>query len=88
MDSNKERKVSVIGADGDSDVRPSPVEGVESPIHALALPGMGIPLLDNLQLEALSKMCLEQKRWVFQIILAPLNIPRGTGSPLNPVAVF
>ena len=84
----KERKVSVIGADGDSDVRPSPVEGVESPIHALALPGMGIPLLDNLQLEALSKMCLEQKRWVFQIILAPLNIPRGTGSPLNPVAVF
>lgn len=84
----KERKVSVIGADGDSDVRPSPVEGVESPIHALALPGMGIPLLDNLQLEALAKVCAAQKRWNFQIILAPLNIPRGTGSPLNPVAVF
>lgn len=84
----KERKVSVIGADGDSDVRPSPVEGVDSPIHALALPGMGIPLLDNLQLEALAKICIAEKRWIFQIILAPLNIPRGTGSPLNPVAVF
>ncbi len=84
----KDRKVSVIGADGDSDVRPSPVAGVESPVHALALPGMGIPLLDNLQLEPLAKLCNDEKRWTFQIILAPLNIPRGTGSPLNPVAVF
>lgn len=84
----KERKVSVIGADGDSDVRPSPVTGVESPFHALALPGMGIPLLDNLHLEELAKVCASEKRWIFQIILAPLNIPRGTGSPLNPVAVF
>ena len=33
MELFKERKVSVIGADGDSDVRPSPVEGVHSPIH-------------------------------------------------------
>ena len=84
----KDRKVSVIGADGDSDVRPSPVTGVESPIHALALPGMGIPLLDNLDLEALGSACAEEKRWTFQIALAPLNIPRGTGSPLNPIAIL
>jgi kynurenine formamidase len=84
----KERKVSVIGADGDSDVRPSPVTGVESPIHVLALPGMGIPLLDNLQLEALATACAQEKRWTFQIALAPLNIPRGTGSPVNPIAIL
>ncbi|CAB5240803.1 unannotated protein [freshwater metagenome] len=84
----KERKVSVIGADGDSDVRPSPVTGVESPIHVLALPGMGIPLLDNLYLESLAQACGQEKRWTFQIALAPLNIPRGTGSPVNPIAIL
>ena len=84
----KDRKVSVIGADGDSDVRPSPVEAVSSPIHVLALPALGIPLLDNLQLEALGDACAAEKRWTFQFVLAPLNIPGGTGSPVDPIAVF
>ena len=88
MELFKERKVSVIGADGDSDCRPSPVEGVGSPIHVLALPGLGIPLLDNLQLEAVASKCAQLKRWTFQMIIAPLNIPGGTGSPVNPIAVF
>jgi len=88
MELFKERKISVIGADGDSDVRPSPVEGVGSPIHVLALPALGIPLLDNLQLEKLAETCSNLNRWTFQLILAPLNIPGGTGSPLDPVAVF
>jgi kynurenine formamidase len=84
----KERKVSVIGADGDSDCRPSPVEGVGSPIHVLALPGLGIPLLDNLNLEAVAAKCAELNRWTFNVVIAPLNIPRGTGSPVNPIAIF
>ena len=88
MELFKERQVSVIGADGDSDVRPSPVTGVGSPIHVLALPAMGIPLLDNLQLEAIATACSDEKRWTFQMIIAPLNVPRGTGSPVNPIAVL
>jgi kynurenine formamidase len=88
MELFKERKISVIGADGDSDVRPSPVSDVDSPIHVLALPGLGIPLLDNLQLEALAAKCAELKRWTFALAIAPLNIPRGTGSPVNPIAIF
>lgn len=88
MELFKERKVSVIGADGDSDVRPSPVADVESPIHVLALTGMGIPLLDNLNLEKLAIACSVAQQWTFQVILAPLNIPRGTGSPVNPIAIL
>lgn len=88
MELFKERKVSVIGADGDSDVRPSPVEGVGSPIHVLALPGLGIPLLDNLQLEAVASKCAQLNRWTFNLVISPLNIPRGTGSPVNPIAIF
>jgi kynurenine formamidase len=83
-----ERQVSVLGADGDSDVRPSPVEGVTSPIHVLALTMMGVPLLDNLDLEELAEACAAESRWEFLIVVSPLNVPGGTGSPVNPVAVL
>ncbi|MFI0816064.1 cyclase family protein [Streptomyces sp. NPDC021098] len=83
-----ERGIALLGGDGDSDVRPSPVEGVHSPVHALALTAMGVPLLDNLDLEALSAATAEAGRHTFQLVVAPLNVPGGTGSPVNPVAVL
>ncbi|WP_328296591.1 cyclase family protein [Streptomyces sp. NBC_00435] len=83
-----ERAVSLLGSDGDSDVRPSPVEGLHSPVHALAVAAMGVPLLDNLDLEALSAACAEAGRHEFMIVVTPLDIPGGTGSPVNPVAVL
>ena len=88
MELFKERKISVIGADGDSDVRPSPVSDLHSPIHILALPALGIPLLDNLQLEKLAMECKNRSRWTFQFSILPLNVPHGTGSPVNAVATF
>ncbi|MFF4102051.1 cyclase family protein [Streptomyces sp. NPDC001903] len=83
-----ERAVALLGGDGDSDLRPSPVEGVHSPVHALAVAAMGMPLLDNLDLEALAAACAEAGRHEFMIVVAPLNVPGGTGSPVNPVAVL
>jgi len=83
-----DRGVAVLGGDGDSDVRPSPVAGVHSPIHALALTALGIVLLDNLDLEALSAACAAHGQYDFLLVVAPLNVPRGTGSPVNPIAVL
>ncbi len=83
-----ERGIALLGGDGDSDVRPSPVEGVHSPVHALAVAAMGVPLLDNLDLEALSAACAEARRYEFMIVVSPLRVPGGTGSPVNPVAVL
>lgn len=83
-----ERAIALLGGDGDSDVRPSPVEGLHSPVHALAITAMGVPLLDNLDLEALSAACAEAGRYAFMLAVAPLNVPGGTGSPVNPVAVL
>ncbi|MEU4213355.1 cyclase family protein [Streptomyces sp. NPDC026206] len=83
-----ERGIALLGGDGDSDVRPSPVEGLHSPVHALAVAAMGVPLLDNLDLEALSAACAGTGRHEFLLVVAPLNIPGGTGSPVNPVAVL
>jgi kynurenine formamidase len=83
-----ERGLSCLGGDGDSDVRPSPVEGLHSPIHVLALTAMGLPLLDNLDLEPLSRECAAARQYEFLFVVAPLSIPGGTGSPVNPVAVL
>ncbi|BAS12016.1 conserved hypothetical protein [Arthrobacter sp. Hiyo8] len=57
-------------------------------IHVLAITAMGLPLLDNLDLEDLGTACAEEDRYRFMFVVAPLNIPRGTGSPINPLAVF
>ena len=83
-----EREVSVLGADGDSDARPSPVDGMLSPVHALALNAMGVHLLDNLQLEDVAAACAQEERWEFLCVVAPLRVPGGTGGPVNPIAIF
>ena len=84
----KERDVAVIGCDGVSDVMPSGVEGLANPLHELVLAGLGMPILDNLDLEALARVAAEQKRETFLYVGAPLRVVGGTGSPLNPLAVF
>jgi kynurenine formamidase len=83
-----ENDVCMLASDGDSDTRPSPVEEVESPIHALALSAMGMPLMDNVYLESLAATCERLNRWEFHCSIAPLRVPGGTGSPVNPIATF
>ncbi len=83
-----ERQVAILGGDGDSDAHPSPVEGVGHPIHVLAIVAMGMCLLDNLDLERLSEACSEAGTFEFLLAVAPLIVPGGTGSPVNPIAVL
>jgi kynurenine formamidase len=83
-----EREISLLGGDGDSDARPSPVEGIGGPIHVLSITAMGMCLLDNLDLESLSRACAEAATFEFLLVVAPLIVPGGTGSPVNPVAVL
>ncbi len=83
-----ERGVAALGSDGNSDTAPSTTEGVSFPIHVLAITAMGIHLLDYLQLEDLREECERQRRWEFFFVAVPLRITGGTGSPVNPVAVF
>ena len=83
-----ERQVAILGGDGDSDAHPSPVEGVGHPIHVLAIVAMGMCLLDNLDLERLSEACSEAGTFEFLLAVAPLIVPGGTGSPVNPIAIL
>jgi kynurenine formamidase len=83
-----DRGVAMLGSDEASDVVPSQVEGVGLPIHQMALVAMGIHIFDNCDLEELSKQAAQRKRWAFLLTAAPMAIPGGTGSPLNPIATF
>jgi len=58
------------------------------PIHTVAIPYMGLPLVDNADLEALSRTCAQLRRHEFQFVIAPLVVTGGTGSPVNPLALF
>jgi len=84
----KARDVAMLGSDGVSDVMPSGVEGRVNPLHELVLVGLGMPLLDNLDLDAVAAAARERQRWEFLFVAAPLRVVGGTGSPLNPLAVF
>ena len=85
-----ERQVAILGGDGVHDPIPSGriAPGWPMPIHMIGLVSMGLHLLDNLDLEPVARVCAEEARWAFLLTLAPLRIPGGTGSPLNPIALF
>ena len=84
----KDRDIAVLGSDAASDVIPSGIDGISHPVHMLTLHAMGVHLLDNLDLGALSRAARERGRWRFLLTTAPLAVPGGTGSPLNPIATF
>jgi len=87
----RERGVALLGCDGISDVIPSGLEGTGlngRPVHILAIPAMGLGLIDNCDLEELVDACKARNRWAFFLSIAPLKLRRGTASPVNPIAVF
>ena len=49
---------------------------------------MGVHLLDNADLEALSTACAKHNRYEFLFTMAPLILERGTASPVNPIALL
>ena len=83
-----ERRIGVLGSDGNNDAASSAVEGVDFPVHVLAINAMGLHLLDYLHLEDLLAVCEHLRRWSFLCVIAPLRLPTGTGSPVNPIAIF
>ena len=57
-------------------------------VHHILIPYMGMPIVDNADLEEAARVCAELERWEFQLVVAPLVIEGATGSPVNPVAIF
>jgi kynurenine formamidase len=83
-----DRKVAALGSDSNNDTSPSAAEGVDFPVHVLALNAMGLHLLDWLQFDDLVPICADAGRWSFLCVIAPLRLEHGTGSPVNPIAIL
>ena len=57
-------------------------------LHNFALTILGIQVLDRADFQALATAAAARNRWEFMLTIAPLPIPNGTGSPVNPIAMF
>ena len=83
-----ERDIALLGADAVHEA-PDNVPGLGfNPIHRYAIVARGMNLLDNLNLDDVAEVAAELNRWEFMIVVAPLRVPGGTGSPVNPIAIF
>lgn len=85
----REKQVAMLVSDGDSDVAPLPAfERWASAFHAVAIPYLGLPLVDNAELEELARISAARKRWEFLLVVAPWRMTGATSSPVNPIAIF
>ncbi len=73
---------------------PPPDEPIETTtrfpirLHQIGIPAMGLVLLDYCRVEELARRCRDIARSEFLFMAAPLALPGGTGSPVNPLAVL
>jgi len=66
-----------------------PPRGEESmPVHCVLVRDMGMTIGEMFDLEALAEVCRRLQRWTFLFSAHPLQITGGTGSPLEPKAIF
>ncbi|MEX2228151.1 MAG: hypothetical protein WEB13_00800 [Dehalococcoidia bacterium] len=61
--------------------------GLAWPVHGV-LYSFGVALMDNSLLQPVAEACAEEGRYEFMLMVLPLPVQGGTGSPVNPVAMF
>jgi hypothetical protein len=61
---------------------------VPLPLHQIGLAAMGLCVLDCVDTETLRALCAEEGSSEFVLVVAPLRLPGGTASAVNPLAVF
>jgi kynurenine formamidase len=84
----KQRDIAVLGWET-PDYAPHPAGDLPpSSLHNFVLTILGVHLLDRADFDAVSQAAAARNRWEFMLTIAPLPIPHGTGSPVNPIAVF
>ena len=83
-----DRDVALFGGDTAHEVRDN-IPGFDvTVVHKFAIVARGVNLFDNLDLEKAAETAARLRRWEFLFMASPVRVPQGTGSPINPVAVF
>ena len=90
----RQRDVAVLASEVSLSVLPFPpttqITDADDylPVHNFVIAALGAIVLDNLDLDALGEASAARKRWSFLVTMAPIALPHGTGSPINPTALF
>ena len=61
--------------------------GIPWTVHGVLF-AYGVALVDNVLLEPLAQACAEEGTYEFMLTINPLRVKGGTGSPVNPIALF
>jgi hypothetical protein len=72
----KARDVAVVGADG------------ANADHQLTIAGLGVYLIDNVDLSRAADTAARLRRWEFLLTVSPIAVTGATGSLVNPLAIF
>jgi kynurenine formamidase len=84
----KKRDIALLGWETPGYVPQPPGDLPRLALHDFVLTMLGVHLIDRADFEALAEAAAARNRWEFLLTIAPLPIPNGTGSPVNPIAVF
>jgi len=82
-----EREVAVYSGDC-IERMPSGYGRVPMPLHQVGMVAMGLAILDCADCERLAEICRSLGRYEFCVVVAPLRIPGGSASAVNPIALF
>jgi len=83
----QEREIAVYVGDCIG-VLPSGYPSLQLHLHQIGIVAMGLPMVENVSLDPLAALCDELQQWSFLLTIAPLRLRGGTGSAVNPIAVF
>ena len=84
----KKRDIALLGWETPDYVPRPPGDLSRIALHNFALTILGIHLIDRADFDAVAEAAAARNRWEFMLTVAPLPIPKGTGSPVNPIAMF
>lgn len=64
-----------------------PETGILLPLHLALMRNLGITLAEILLLDELADDCAADGQWDFLYVAGPLKVKRGSGAPVNPIAI-
>ena len=82
-----DRRIALVGADNPA-VENSPGDVTLGSLHRRLLPGLGMPLMELLDLERLAVRCAQIQRWTFFFVAVPLHLHGGVSSTANAMAIL
>ena len=81
-----EHGVAVLASDGAHEA--GGYAGISMPVHAVGIVAMGMPLIDDCDVEELAETCERLRRWEFLVTVSRLRWRGATGGAVNPIALF